>query len=174
MALDWYNLLCGEIQHKGKVVSVCAMETLVLYGGKWSTSHLLVLPLAPIVLEAGSVQRCRVEASGQFHACYFTSGEELWYQLNWRLGQFGGAVCRRMVSITPAYCTTGKDCSYQLNWGLCQLRGAVRRQMVTFTPADFTSGKDFWYKLNWGLGQSQRWSGCFGRKTVASARNQNP
>jgi hypothetical protein len=115
-----------------------------------------------------------VEASGQPHACYFTSGEEPRYQLNWRLGQFGGAVCRRMVSITPAYCTTGKDCCYQLNLGLGQFRGAVQRRVVTFTPANFTSGKDFWCKLKWGLGQSQRWSGCFGRKTLAPAKNQNP
>jgi len=173
MAVECYNLLCGEIQLKGKVASFCAMETLALYGGKWSVSH-LILPLAPIELEAGSFQRCHVEASVQLHDCYFTSGEELWYQLNWRLGHFGGAVCRRMVTITPAYCTNGKYCWYQLNWGLGQFRGAVWRHVVTFTPADFTSGKDFWYKLNWGLGQCQRWSGCFGKKKLAPARNQNP
>ena len=126
------------------------MENLAPYGGKWSASHLLILPLAPIELEAGSVQRCRVGASGQLHACYFTGGEEPWYQLNWRLGQFGGAVCRRMVSITPAYCTTGKDCCYQLNLGLGQFRSAVQRRVITFTPANFTSGKDFWCKLKWG------------------------
>jgi hypothetical protein len=92
MALESYNLLCGEIQYKGKVVCLCAMETLALYGGKWPASHLLILPLAPIELEAGSVQRCRVEARGQLHDYCFTSGEEPWYQLNWRLGQFRGAV----------------------------------------------------------------------------------
>ena len=106
-------------------LSVCAMETLVLYGGKWPVSHLLILPLAPIELEAGSVQRCRVEASGQLHDCYFTSGQESWYQSNWRLDQFGGAVCMGMVSITPAYCTTGKDCCYQLKLGLGHFRGAM-------------------------------------------------
>jgi len=132
----------------------------MLYGGKWSASH-LILQLVPIELEAGSVQRCHVEASGQLYACYFTSGEELWYQLNWRLGQFRGAVCRRMFSITPAYCNWEEDCWSQLNWGLGQFRGTVRRRVFTFTPDDFASGKDFWCKLNWGLGQSQRWSGCF-------------
>jgi hypothetical protein len=41
-----YNLICGERKHKGKVVSLCAMENLALYGGKRSASCLLILLLA--------------------------------------------------------------------------------------------------------------------------------